>query len=179
MRALVVYESMFGNTEALANAIGEGIAGWARTSVVAVTSAPTVVGPEIDLLVVGGPTHAFSLSRRTTRANAVEQGAAPVTPVERGVREWLTEVRFAGQTAVVTFDTRVGHVPGSAAKAALRRLRRRGGRPAAPAASFAVAGVSGPIADGELERARDWGASRQGKCANDRKGWAPRPGGHA
>jgi flavodoxin len=159
MQALVVYESMFGNTEALARAVGEGIAGWALTTVVAVTAAPTVVGPDVDLLVVGGPTHALGLSRPTTRANAVEQGAQPVTPVNRGLREWLGDVKFAGETAIATFDTRVGRVPGSAAKAALRRLRRRGGIVAAPAASFSVAGTPGPVIDGELERARDWGAS--------------------
>jgi hypothetical protein len=159
MQAWVVYESMFGNTEALAKAVGEGLARWAEASVVAVTAAPTVVGSEVDLLVVGAPTHALSLSRPTTRASAVEQGAAPVTPADRGVREWLNDVRFAGQTAVATFDSRVGRVPGSAAKAALRRLRRRGGTSVAPAESFGVAETPGPLIDGELDRARDWGVS--------------------
>lgn len=159
MHALVVYESMFGNTEALARAISEGIATWATAIAVPVTAAPTVVGPDIDLLVVGGPTHAFGLSRPATRASAVDQGAIPVTSVHRGLREWLHDVRFAEATAVATFDTRVGRVPGSAAKSALRRLRRRGATAVAPAASFVVSGTAGPIVDGELERARDWGVS--------------------
>jgi hypothetical protein len=159
MYALIVYESMFGNTRALANAVAEGVAAWATTTVVAVGEAPTVIEPDVDLLIVGGPIHALSLSRPATRADAVAQGAAPVTPVHRGIREWLADVRFAGDIAVAAFDTRAGHVPGSAARAALRRLRRRGGTPVGPAASFAVAAVPGPLVDGEVERARDWGAS--------------------
>lgn len=159
MRALVVYESMFGNTEALAQAVGDGVSRWASAMVVAVTAAPTVVGPGVDLLVVGGPTHALSLSRPVTRAEAVEQGAPPVTPVHQGIREWLDDVRLDGQTAVATFDTRVGRVPGCAARAALRRLRRRGGIAVTPPESFAVTAAPGPLVDGELERARDWGAS--------------------
>lgn len=158
MRALIVYESMFGNTRALANAVAEGLAAGATTSVVPVTEAPAVVGPDVDLLVVGGPTHALSLSRPATRADAVAQGAAPVTSVQRGIREWLADVTFAGDVAVAAFDTRVGHVPGSAARAALRRLRRRGGTVVGRTASFAVSATPGPLADGELERARDWGA---------------------
>jgi hypothetical protein len=168
MRALIVYESMFGNTRALANAVADGLATGATTSVVAVTEAPTVVGPDIDLLVVGGPTHALSLSRPATRADAVTQGAAPITSVQRGIREWLADVRFAGELAVAAFDTRAGHVPGSAARAALRRLRRRGGTVVGPAASFAVSATPGPLADGELERARAWGASLAAAVTGDR-----------
>jgi hypothetical protein len=160
VRALVVYESMFGNTEAIARAVGEGIAAHASVTVMAVTDAPAEVDRDIDLLVVGGPTHAFSLSRPNTRDDAVRQGAAPVTGVARGLREWLDEVRVPDRTAVATFDTRVlkAHLPGSAAKAALRRLRRRHLTAIADPASFAVAGTPGPLTDGELDRAGRWGA---------------------
>jgi hypothetical protein len=168
MYVLIVYESMFGNTRALANAIAEGVAAWGTTNVVAVGDAPTVVQPDVDLLIVGGPIHALSLSRPATRAEAVAQGAAPVTPVHRGIREWLSDVRFAGHTAVAAFDTRAGHVPGCAARATLRRLHRRGGTAIAPAASFAVSALPGPLADGELERARDWGASLAAAVAGRR-----------
>jgi hypothetical protein len=161
VQALVIFESMFGNTEAIARAVGEGIAAHASVTVLPVTDAPAEVGPGIDLLVLGGPTHAFGLSRPSTREDAVKQGAAPVTAAGRGLREWLDEVRVAGPIVVATFDTRVprAHLPGSAARAALRRLRRRHLTAIAGPASFAVGGTSGPLQDGELERARSWGAS--------------------
>jgi hypothetical protein len=171
MYALIVYESMFGNTRALANAVAEGVAARACTTVVAVAEAPTVIEPDVDLLIVGGPVHALSLSRPATRAEAVAQGAAPVTPVHRGIREWLADVRFAGDIAVAAFDTRAGHIPGPAARAALRQLRRRGGRPIGPAASFAVSAAPGPLVDGELERARDWGASLAATVTGHRTRW--------
>lgn len=161
MQAMVVFESMFGNTEALARAIADGIATRASVVVLPVGEAPDVVSSEIGLLVVGGPTHAFSLSRRETRSSAVEQGAAPVTSVDEGLREWLGRVSVARTTAVAAFDTRVlkAHVPGSAARAALRRLRRQHLTPIAPATSFAVAGTRGPLEAAEVDRAWAWGES--------------------
>ena len=159
MQAMVVFESMFGNTEALARAIAAGIASRASVVVLPVDQAPDVVGPEIGLLVVGGPTHAFSLSRRETRTSAVDQGAAPVTPVDDGLREWLDRVSVARTTAVAAFDSRVlkAHLPGSAARSALRRLRRRHLTPIAPATSFGVTGTRGPLEEAELDRAWAWG----------------------
>jgi hypothetical protein len=162
VQALVVFESMFGNTEAVARSISEGIAAHTTVAVVAVDAAPAAIGPDVELLVVGGPTHAFGLSRPNTRASAVQHGATPVTQVDRGLREWLASVAALGtETAVAAFDTRAlrTHLPGSAARAAIRRLRRLGLRPATAAAamSFAVGGTTGPLGEGELDRARAWG----------------------
>ena len=65
MRAMVVVESMWGNTRAVAEAVASGLG--EEVSVVEVAQAPTQVPPEIDLLVVGGPTHAFSMISRGGR----------------------------------------------------------------------------------------------------------------
>jgi hypothetical protein len=160
VRALVVFESMFGNTAAVARAVGDGIAAHGEVTVVPIDQAPAVVGPDIDLLVVGGPTHAFGLSRAATRASAVQQGGPAVTGTDVGLREWLDRVVvLSTATTVAAFDTRVlhTHLPGSAARAALRRLRRDGLSPAGAPVSFDVAGTPGPLADGELDRARAWG----------------------
>ena len=67
MRALVVYESMFGNTQAIAQAIGDGIEASMHADVVEVGAAPDMVPRDVTLLVVGGPTHAFSMSWPSTR----------------------------------------------------------------------------------------------------------------
>ena len=163
--ALVVVESMFGNTDHLARAVAAGLrdAG-VDTAVVDVAAAPVDLSADLDLLVLGAPTHAFSLSRPSTRADAVRQGASPERAAT-GMREWLSAVlpqdpRHSPVTAV--FDTRVSKVrrlPAAAGPRAARLARRRGltvlGRPEA----FLVADVCGPLVDGEIERAAAWGHS--------------------
>jgi hypothetical protein len=161
MRALVVYESIFGNTQAVAKAVTEGMSQHMETALVECSLAPTTLPSDIDLLVVGGPTHAFSLSRPSTRESAKEQATGDVVSRGTGIREWLETLAVPGDhtTCVATFDTRVRHphLPGSAASAALKRLRRLGLRPAAPAKSFWVDGTPGPLAPGQEDDARAWG----------------------
>lgn len=159
--ALVVVESMFGNTEQVARAVTEGLSSRLETRQVSVADAPQVVGDDIGLLVVGAPTHAFGLSRPSTRTAAVEQGAHPANGSEVGLREWLAALRPGdGTPAAAAFDTRVKKrgVPGSAARGASKRLARNGFRVVSPATSFWVTGTPGPLTEGELERARVWGA---------------------
>ena len=69
VHALVVYESMFGNTAAIARAIADGLCSRLDVEIVEVSKAPTRLG-EIDLVVAGGPTHVFGLSRPSTRRSA-------------------------------------------------------------------------------------------------------------
>ncbi|MEV4471868.1 flavodoxin domain-containing protein [Nonomuraea sp. NPDC049504] len=162
MDALVVYESMFGNTKQIAEAVAEGLATRLRTEVVEVGSAPAKAGPEVGLLVVGGPTHAFAMSRSSTRRSAAQQTTQPLISRGAGVREWLSALATASaEVCSAAFDTRVAkpRVPGSAARGIARRLRRLGVRVVAPAQSFYVTGTEGPLAAGELERARQWGES--------------------
>ncbi|NJP88711.1 flavodoxin family protein [Nonomuraea sp. FMUSA5-5] len=162
MDALVVYESMFGNTKQIAEAVAEGLATRMRAEVVEVGAAPAVVGPQVGLLVVGGPTHAFSMSRASTRRSAAEQATRPLVSRGAGVREWLAALRTSSAgLASAAFDTRVAkpRMPGSAARAVAKRLRRLGVKVTAPAQSFYVSGTEGPLVGGELDRARQWGES--------------------
>jgi hypothetical protein len=147
---------MFGNTRAIADAVAAGLSESVPTMVVDVTAAPDTV--TADLLVVGGPTHAFGMSRPSTRDAAVTQGAGE-EPCSTGIREWTGRLGWHHGTDVATFDTRIRTrgVPGSAARSALHRLRRLGLHPLAGPQSFWVTGTGGPLVDGELERARDWG----------------------
>jgi hypothetical protein len=161
MRALVVFESMFGNTQRVAEAIAEGLNAELPTEVVEVAHAPSAIGLEVRLVVVGGPTHAFGMSRPRTREAATQQGSGVVGSTAVGIREWLADVTIDRTwTAAATFDTRIRKplVPGSAARGAQRLLRRHGVPILAPAESFAVTDTTGPLADGELDRARRWGA---------------------
>ena len=158
MRALVVYESMWGNTEQVARAIGRGLGTSGPVEVLDVSGAPPQQLTGLDLLVVGGPTHAFSLSRESTRKDAVTKGA-PSGHEQRGVREWLDGLP-AGDLAVATFDTRVAkarHLPGSAARKAGKKVRRHHLGRVVDTESFWVDDLAGPLLDGELDRARAWG----------------------
>jgi hypothetical protein len=176
MRALVVYESMFGNTEQVARAIATGLAKHMDVEIVDVADAPSEIVGLVDLIVVGGPTHAFSMTRPKTREDAVRQGATTGS-ADVGIREWLQHVPKGPHSELVaTFDTRVDkvrHLPGSAAKGAAKAARKLGYAAAAKAESFYVGDVNGPILDGELDRAQRWG-ERLGAQAGARA--AGRPG---
>ena len=162
MRALVVFESMFGNTEKVAGAVARGLQlEGVDTGLVEVHSAPDRLAADLDLLVVGGPTHAFSMSRASTRADAVRQGA-PSERATTGLREWLETVEVDAERApgLAAFDTRVTKVrwlPQAAGPSAGRAGKRRGLAPVSKPHGFLVDDIRGPLVEHELERAVDWG----------------------
>ena len=160
MKALVVYESMWGNTEQVARSIAAGLAQELDVAVVEVVEAPDSIPEDVALTVVGGPTHAFSLSRPRTRQDAFKQGATQGGEAV-GIREWIGRLRSHAHAApVATFDTRVDKVrrlPGSAARKAAKLARHRGFAAATGPESFYVFDTKGPLLPGELDRARDWG----------------------
>jgi hypothetical protein len=164
MRAIVVFESMFGHTQQIAESIGEGLRGRLDVEVVEVGSAGDL--PEdLDLLVVGGPTHIWGMSWPSSRKDAREQAREMEREtVSRGigVRDWLRKLGTPpGNRAAAAFDTalrRTGWFPyGSAARRIASRLRRRGHRLIADPEQFFVEGIKGPLENGELERAANWG----------------------
>jgi hypothetical protein len=167
MRALVVFESMFGNTETVARAVADGIGECLEVTLAEVGSAPTRLPDDVGLLVVGGPTHAFGLSRASTRGDAAKQlgDAGRLVSQGRGLREWLADLEPSPGLPAATFDTHIDkRFPGKASQAARRRLRTHGYDVRA-AESFFVTGTPGPLAEGEEARARAWGAELAGKLA--------------
>ena len=164
MRALVVYESMFGSTRAVAQSVAQGLGETMEVDVAevgAVAAAPEGADlPDgVDLLVVGGPTHAFGMTRASTRLDAAKDATAPLVSSGVGIREWLDAVQLPARVAFATFDTKVAtpNLPGSAARAAERRLRRLGGHAVVHAQTFTVHGKSDGLVAGQLEAAREWG----------------------
>ena len=172
MRALVVYESSFGNTASVARAVWEGL--FSRVQDVAlldVSGAPHPLPAELDLLVVGGPTHAFGMSRPATRADAQAQAGVGRAEATIGLRDWVASLEPPERAVyAATFDTRIysPHLPGSAAVGAMRALRRAGLQLTAESESFWVLGTRGPLRDGELERAHAWGVELSGLLAGIR-----------
>ena len=143
MRLVVAYDSTYGNTRRIAEAVAGG---WPEGPHDPPMPIRDLDARRLDsevLLVVGAPTHGH--------------GADPATwsALERIPAERFRELRVA------VFDTRYDRsrwLTGSAALDIERALVARGARAIAPAESFFVAGSEGPLEDGELERARGWSA---------------------
>jgi flavodoxin len=159
VKALAVYESMWGNTEQVARAVAAGVGESYQVEVFEVSDAPKDPGPEVSLIVAGGPTHAFSMSRPNSRTDAHSHGADHGTE-GFGLREWLEQLPAGEHPQVIaTFDTKVKKakfMPG-AARSAAKVAEQHGYHRAAHAESFYVQHSEGPLVDGEIERATQWG----------------------
>jgi len=138
--------------------------------VTAVHEAPA--RPEgLDLLVIGGPTHMHGLATNRSRqmgADGVkEDGAGHVEPgatQEPGLRTWLAALPNVEGAKAATFDTRLDRSPwltGVASRGIAKRLRHRGYE-IVDRESFLVEESEGPLAPGEVERAREWGRTLAG-----------------
>lgn len=156
MRAVVVYESLWGNTAAVAREIAAGIGPDVPAHSTAEATADALVG--VELLVAGAPVQAFSLPTEQIRAG-IDSGGDPAPDVSAPtLRSWLEHV-LAGNGRSAAFDTKIRWSPGSAANVIDRELTRAGYPPVAEAKHFLVAGKFGPLREGELDRARAWGAA--------------------
>jgi flavorubredoxin len=156
MNVLVITESYFGNTARVAEAIAAGLRSHAADVTVAAAASEPALGP-VDLLILGAPTHNMGLPAPASRRQAQEKGGRPSAT---GVAEWLDALPGDPGCRVAAFDTVTGKgfFSGSAAKAIEKRLRRRSVRVVART-SFLVTSTRGPLADGEVDRAEQWGAS--------------------
>jgi hypothetical protein len=162
-RALVVYESFFGDALAVAQAVAAGIAPHLSAEVVGAADAPAELGPDVRLLVVGGPNHRTGMPTRATRQYAMDVSGTEMDVPVVGLHEWLETVRLPdGLVPAAAFDTRLDHawVLGNldhAARTDERLLLRDGAALIAPAEHFRVTTGAGPLVEGEEERARRWG----------------------
>ncbi|HEX5115129.1 MAG TPA: flavodoxin domain-containing protein [Pseudonocardiaceae bacterium] len=160
MRALVIWESAFGNTRKIAESIAEGLAPTVTATTAEAGRLDAGLLDGIDLLVVGAPTHMFGLPSARSRQNEIQQVRGEWQPAAGGVREWLAAAPPVGRRTVVAaaFDTRFAKphwVTGSAARATAKQLKDLGYRVVATE-SFFVARAEGPLLRGEFERAHGW-----------------------
>lgn len=164
MRAVVVYESMYGNTHAIADHIATGLRDRFDASVVSVDSATADVLVDADLIVVGGPTHVHGLSSASTRRGAV--GAAEnddeleLDPAaeDDGLRDWFHHVGDGRHRSAAAFDTRFDASPivtGRASKAIAKRLVKHHFELVSQPESFLV-DRDNRLIGGEAERAEEW-----------------------
>jgi hypothetical protein len=167
MRAVITFESIYGNTRAVAEAVAEGLRPLGDVAVMSHHEADPAALADADLLVVGAPTHMHGLPTSLSRkmaAQASEEEAGPLDPgatAGPGIRSWLSEQSGEGRSAAA-FDTRADGRPaltGSAARGIAKRLRKCGFEVVVEPESFLVEDAEGPLAAGELERAREWGSA--------------------
>jgi Flavodoxin len=174
MKITIVYESMFGNTHEVAEAIGDGVRKAqpdADVACVSAAEAPPELIKDTDLLVVGGPTHirgmtsGFSRKMGVSGEEKLEAQGEPAHEMEEdaegpGVREWfdgLPKAEDGGNAAA--FDTRLpSRMAGGAARGIARRLRSHGYQLVSDPEGFVVDDAYGPLRAGEIDRAKEWGA---------------------
>jgi hypothetical protein len=127
MKAVVVYESLWGNTAAVAHAIADGIGPDTRAVTTDAASGDMIAGA--DLIVAGAPVLAFSLPTDAMRDSVAKSEADAPTPPDLAhpsMRSWLDSLPAY--------------------------------RVVAKAHKFVVKDKYGPLREGEVERAREWGA---------------------
>ncbi len=138
MSALVIYDSLYGNTQKVADAIAKGVKGKS----VRVGEFKKEMLKGITLLIVGSPIHGWKPSEDTIFfLNSLAPGSL------KGIK-------------VAAFDTRVRlFIHGDAAGKIDAQLVALGGKSAAPPTGFIVEGKEGPLAKGEIEKATKWAAN--------------------
>ena len=173
MKAIVVYESYWGNAAAVARAIAEGLGEGTRALATDEATAEALAG--IDLIVAGSPIIAFHLPSDRTRSDmaARPDKKAPKPPdlSHPSLRSWL-EARPPAErgASCAAFETGFKLSPGGAAAKILKILEGHGYRAIAKRERFLVETSYGPMKDGELDRAKAWGAELPRKTGTRKTG---------
>jgi hypothetical protein len=157
VKAVVVYESLWGNTAAIAKAIAQGIGDGAQAPTTAEATPEALIGT--DLIVARAPVLAFHLSSDRIRASIAatpEQGAPRPDMSHPSLQSWL-DTLAPGTAPCAAFDTELRGPFGKAAPTIANALQAKGYRLVEPGQGFIVTGKFGPLRGGEVQRAKDWG----------------------
>jgi hypothetical protein len=157
MKAVVVYESLFGNTAAIARAIAEGIG--SDTEALTTDEGTDAVIADAEVIVAGAPVIAFGLASDKTREGIGGGEKDPDHPADvahPSLKSWLESLP-AGAGSAAAFETRLWWSPRGVTGTIEHGLRAAGYRIVGKAQKFVVDGSHGPLREGELDRAREWG----------------------
>ena len=150
MKSLVVYDSVFGNTEKVARSIGESLRASGDVEVKKAISFPTSELKNYDLLIVGSPTHGGRASPDMKKfLNDIPDGG--LEGIKVAAFDTRTEVKNSG-IGLRMITGVLGYAAGRIAKF----LNKKGGQQVLEPEGFLVNGREGPLIEGELERARNW-----------------------
>ena len=151
MKVLVIYDSFFGNTEQIAQAIGNALGSQEDAGTFRVSSVKQEHLTGLELLIVGSPTRGF---RPSEAIASFLKGTSPNGL--KGVKVAAFDTRFSVrdiESSALRFIVKTG---GYAAKRIAEKLKESGGDLIVPPEGFYVKGEQGPMKEGELERAADW-----------------------
>ena len=151
MKVLIVYDSVFGNTEQIAHAISDSLGSKENVETLRVNDVRIEKITGLDLLIVGSPTRGFRPTQAITNflKRISTNGLNGVRVAAFDTRLLLSSI----DSSVLRFIVKTG---GYAAKSIANRLKKNGGNLTVPPEGFLVTGEEGPLKDGELERAADW-----------------------
>ena len=152
MKALVAYDSAYGNTEQVARAIGDALGPQEDVETLRVGDITPERLTGVSLLIAGCPTQKFSPTGATTRLlkSIPKDGLKGVKVAAFDTRFTVAEIE---KVKILAFLVRLF---GYAAEPLADRLQKKGGELAVPPEAFYVSGTEGPLLDGELERAGEW-----------------------
>mgnify|MGYP000881323800 CR=1 FL=1 len=151
MKALVVYDSFFGNTEQIALAIGNTLSSEGNIEILRVSDVKLKHLKGVDVLIVGSPTRAFRPTKPITDfLNSISRDAL------QGIKVAAFDTRMSMDDVNSRFLNMMVRLFGYAAKPIANRLEKKGGALIAPPEGFFVKDLKGPLKDNELERASAW-----------------------
>lgn len=151
MKALVIYDSQYGNTEKIARAIGQALSAGGETAVFHAGQVTAGALEGRDLIVVGSPTQAF---HATKPIDELLQGHAL-----QGIRAAAFDTRFdmaEVDSRVLRMAVKLAGENAYAAPRIAAQLEKDGATLVVPAEGFIVTDTEGPLREGELERAAEW-----------------------
>ena len=147
-KVLIVYDSMYGNTEETAKSIGGAMGG--DVTVLRASEASPSDLKSINILIVGSPTHAFRATKPIQKF---------IRNIPRGALKGIDVAAF--DTRMAATEVGMGlrllmKMGGYAAPRMANALKKKGGNLAVPPEGFFVKDKEGPLKKGELERAVNW-----------------------
>ena len=155
MKTLILYESVYGNTEKIAQAIGNALGPQEDVRVLRASDARPDQFTGLSCLIVGAPTQRF----RTTEGMSNLLKALPANSL-KGVKVAAFDTRLTvaeiNKTAVLAFFVKLFGSHAYAARFITDQLKKKGGKVAGSPEGFYVEGMKGPLVEGELDRAVNW-----------------------
>ena len=164
MRTVIIYETLFGNTQRVAEELARVAREHGEVDMVPVEKATPGIADAADLVLIGGPTHVHGMSWKATRQNGTAEASgdegrtAGADAAGPGLRDWFHRIGRVEGTPAAAFDTRMDGpevLTGRASLGISRRLRHHGFNEVAAPKSFVV-DRGNALVDGEVVRAHEW-----------------------
>jgi flavodoxin len=151
MKISIIYDSVFGNTEKIARAIGDALGTQENVGILRVSDVKQEQLVGLNLLIVGSPTRAF----RSTWAIKHFLKSIPADGL-KGVKVAAFDTRMSMENVNSRMLHFLVNIFGYAAGPIAEKLRKKAGGLSIAPEGFIVKGTKGPLKEGELERAAAW-----------------------